>query len=446
MPLPTPATDEAIALLQALVRIDTSNPPGHETAAAELLASHLRQDGYEPQLLEAAPGRTNLVVRHKGDGTGGGPLLLTGHLDVAPADATGWKHPPFSAEIAEGWLWGRGTLDMKNHLAACATVMRQIARDGLKLKRDVIFAAVADEEAGCALGSKFLVDQHPDLIRAEYALGELGAFTFHMAGRRLYPIQVGHKGLAWLTLRAKGMAGHGSIPLEDSAPMRLARAVMRLGNMPLPVHVTEPARRMLEGMGRALGAGSSLALKLACRPALTDFVLQNLIRDEKGRRLFGAVLRNTASVTQLKAGVAPNVYPLVAEATVDGRLLPGQATADLLREVRDVVDDDDVVCEAFRELPATESPTDTPLYRLLEEAVRAMDPGGAPYPQLVPGFTDAGELARLGIRTYGFSPLVFPEGEVSLPDLIHGVDERIPLDGFRRGVQTLWDVVLGFCG
>ncbi|MGC4117503.1 MAG: M20/M25/M40 family metallo-hydrolase [Myxococcales bacterium] len=446
-PLPISAADEALGLLGDLVRIDTSNPPGREAAAATLLAERLRLAGYEPTVVEAEPGRSNLVVRRKGDGTGGAPLLLTGHLDTVPAEAKGWKHPPFAGEVADGFLWGRGALDMKNHLAACATVMRQLAAQDVKLKRDVIFAAVADEEATCKLGSRFLVEKHPDLIRAEYAIGEAGGITVPMGGKRLYPIQVAHKGVAWMTLRAQGPTGHGSVPRPDSAPMRLARSVMRLGNMALPVHVTSAARGMLDGLAAAVGGSAGLTMKLLKSPSLADFTLTEMVDDEQLRAALGASLRNTASVTGLRAGGgAPNVFPSVAEATVDGRLLPGQTMEQFLKELAEVVDDDAITLQVDSQLEAVEAPFDTDLFRRIEAAVKAMDPQGRPFPYLAPGASDAAPLSKLGIRTYGFTPVVWPQGAVSPVELPHAIDERIPVEGFQRGVQALWDVVVGFCG
>lgn len=445
-PLPPSAPDEALALLGDLVRIDTSNPPGNEAPAAALLAERLKAHGYEPTLVEAEPGRSNLVVRRKGDGTGGAPLLLTGHLDVVGAAPEGWKHPPFAAKTADGFLWGRGALDMKNHVAACATVMRHLATQDVRLKRDVIFAAVADEESTCRLGSRFLVEKHPDLVRAEYALGEAGGVTFFMGGKRLYPVQVAHKGVAWLTMRATGATGHGSVPRSDSAPMRLARAVLRLGNRPLPIHVTDAARGMLDGLAAALGGGSGWVMRLLKRPSLADFALAEMIDDERIRAALGASLRNTASVTGLRAGGGtPNVFPGVAEATVDGRLLPGQTIEQFLKELAEVVDDDDVTFQVDSQLEAAQAPFDTPLFARLQQAVQAMDPAGRVFPYMVPGASDAGPLTKLGIRTYGFTPILWPEGKGSPADLPHAVDERIPVEGFKRGVQALWDVVVGHC-
>jgi acetylornithine deacetylase/succinyl-diaminopimelate desuccinylase-like protein len=276
--------EQAVALLQELLRIDTTNPPGNEGVAAQLLSDHLAPHGLCPELFFAVPGRGNLVARLKGDGSAGGPLLLTGHLDVVPAVPAEWRHPPFSGHVEDGWLYGRGAVDMKNHVAACAVVMEGLCRAGLSLKRDVIFAAVADEEAACEHGSKFLVEQHPDKVRAEWALGEAGGFTFSFGDRRLYPIQVAQKGVAWLRMKARGACGHGSIPRDDNANLRLARALMRLGNRPLPVHIGPVAKRMLESFGRASGFPARLGLSLLARPALTDLLLESLVPQEKARR------------------------------------------------------------------------------------------------------------------------------------------------------------------
>jgi acetylornithine deacetylase/succinyl-diaminopimelate desuccinylase-like protein len=444
--LDAPLAEQAVALLQELLRIDTTNPPGNEASAAQLLADRLAPHGLSPELILAAPGRGNLVVRLKGDGSAGGPLLLTGHLDVVPADEGEWKHPPFAAFIEDGWLWGRGAVDMKNHVAACAVVMMGLARAGLELKRDVIFAAVADEEAGCDFGSKYLVESHPEKVRAEWALGEAGGFTFRLGEKRLYPIQVAQKGVAWLTLKARGVSAHGSIPREDNANLKLARALMRLGNQPLPVHVTAGAKRMLEAFGRARGFPSSLGLKLLAHPSLTDLLLESLVPEVKVRRSLSAVLRNTVAPTRLCSGSAPNVIPSEASATLDGRVLPGQTTADLLRELAAVVDDDEVTFEVHHELAAVEASPETPLFRLLCDAVREMDPQGVPFPNLIPGFTDASHFARLGTTFYGFSPIVFPpDSTAAFTDLLHGKDERIPVDGFKQGLRALWDVVVRFC-
>lgn len=439
--------DEALELLQQLIRVDTTNPPGNELACAEVLAESLRKDGYDPKILESEPGRANLVVRRKGSGSGGGPLLLTGHMDVVPAEPEKWKHPPFEAVIDDGWLYGRGAVDMKNHLAASAMILKVLARQGVKLERDVIFAAVADEEAGCRHGAEFLVNEHPDEVRAEYALGEVGGFTLPVGDKRLYPIQIAHRGVAWISMTAHGTPGHGSMPRPDSAVQKLARAIMRIGNKPLPVHPTEPTRKMLESFGQARGLSAKVVLSLLQKPAFTDYVLDNVIDDPQLKRTFNAVLRNTASPTVLRAGEATNVIPSSACCQLDGRLLPGQTAADLLRELAEVVDDRDVTFEVVRELDPVQFRTETPLFAALAEAVKKMDPDGIAIPYVMPGFTDASAFHKLGTTFYGFAPIRFPETpKVSFSELYHGHDERIPVGGFKQGLHALYDAVLRFCG
>ncbi len=446
MQFPAQVEDEALALLADLLKADTTNPPGNERACAEILAESLRQDGYEPQLVEKEPGRTNLVVRRKGDGAGGGPLLLTGHLDVAPAEAAEWKHPPFGAELDEGWLYGRGALDMKGHLAACATVLKGLARDDVKLKRDVIFAAVADGQTGCDLGARFLVDEHPELVKADWAIGAGGGLPFELEGKRLYPIQVAHKGATWISMKARGPLGQGSIPLPDSAVLKLARAIARVGNRQLPLHVTASARQTLRALGRALGFPAGLLLSMVGRPSLTDFALENAVPEPALRRSLQAVLRNTATPTVLRAGEATHVLPPIAEAHLDGRILPGQSTANLLSELKEIVNDADITFTVMKELSPVEAPTDSPLYAGLAAAVKQLDPQGVAIPFVGPGFTDASAFCRLGMRFYGFTPVRFPEkAGIDVTELPYLANERIPVDGFKDGVRALHGVVAGFC-
>src|SRR5690606_27409960 len=219
---------DAQEMCQALLRMDTTNPPGNERPAADYLHSKLKEVGYETTLLESAPGRANLVCRYRGTGEAA-PLLLAAHLDVVEAQPELWKYPPFSGVIAEGCLWGRGAIDMKNMAAMSAAIMRRLARDKTRLRRDVIFAAVADEEAGCDHGSRFLVEEHPELVRAEYALGESGGFSLNLGGTTFYPIQVAEKGVCWLRAVARGEPGHGSMPRDDSAVVKLGEAMARIG-------------------------------------------------------------------------------------------------------------------------------------------------------------------------------------------------------------------------
>jgi acetylornithine deacetylase/succinyl-diaminopimelate desuccinylase-like protein len=440
----TPLGDEAVRHLQALLRIDTTNPPGGERAAADYLAAELSKAGIESTVLDSAPGRGNLVARLRGDGSLP-PLLLGGHLDVVPADPAEWSHPPFGGEIHDGWLFGRGAVDMKGFLAQSLVTLLRLKRAGTKLRRDLILAAVADEEYGCELGSQFLVERHPELVRAEYALGEVGGFSQHLGDTTIYPIMVAEKGLCWMRARVRGPSGHGSIPRDDSAVPVLAEALGRLRHTRLPMHVTPPMRRFVRALAAAQPLPARAILPLLLVPPVSGFLLGKALPDRSLARTFGALLSNTATPTVLRAGDKTNVIPGEATAEIDGRLLPGQSVRDLVGEVADVLGPD-VELSVIRAHEAAEFPVDTPLYRLLERAVRRHDRSAIPVPSMVPGFTDASQWRRLGTICYGFSPVRFPrEAGVKFNDLFHGRDERTPIEGFCWGTGVLFDVVREFC-
>ncbi len=432
--------EEALQLFGELLRIDTTNPPGNERPAAERCAAALREDGLEPVLLEGAPDRTNLVCRWEGSGAEA-PLLLTAHLDVVPA-GEGWSHPPFAGAIHDGFLWGRGAIDMKHHAAMCVMVLRALARSGRRLRRDVILALVADEEAGCDWGSTWLVEHHPELVRAEYALGEIGGFTLHLDGRRFYPIQVAQKGVLRLRARTRGEAGHASMPRERTAVGALSAALARLSSRPLRVHATPATRSFLEGIAGALGPPQGLALRGLLSPRLAPAILR-MLPDRALARSLRAVLSNTATPTIVRAGESINVIPAMAEAELDGRTLPGVPGARILDELRAILGPE-VELTVMRETEALEFSERTPLYEALAAAIRRADPEGIPLPYMIPGFTDALAFSRLGMIWYGFAPVGLPPG-LAFAELFHGPDERIPVEGFRFGLHLLHDAVLQFC-
>ncbi len=434
--------DDAVRLCQALLRIDTTNPPGAEKAAADLLAGELAAAGLEPRVLESAPGRGNVVARLRGNGERP-PLLLSAHLDVVEADATTWSHPPFAGTLADGYLWGRGAVDMKNMAAMSTALLCHLARAGVRPKRDVIFAGVADEEAGSDAGAAWLVANHPDLVRAEYGLGEVGGFSMYLGKATLYPVQVAEKGYAWLRARVRGTPGHGSMPREDSAVIRLAQAIARLGETPLPAHRTEVVAAFVEAAtARARYLRPLLGRLLS--PRLAPALLR-LLPDRALARALGAMLANTAAPTVLRAGRKTNVIPGLAECEIDGRVLPGQTTQDLLRELGAVLGPD-VELEVMREAPPlVTEPARSPLFDVISEVVAVRDPGAIVVPYLTPGFTDGKCFARLGVRWYGFAPVKLPRG-LRFADLYHGTDERIPVDGLRWGAAALADVVMRVAG
>ena len=444
--------DACVSLLSSLIRIPTVNRgtrgegDGNERPAAELLAEYFAAAGIEPTLLEKEKGRTSVVARVRGSGKKP-PLLLNAHLDVVEADAARWKHAPFAGEIHDGYLWGRGTIDMKHMAAMSACVMRLLqanADAGAPLERDVIFAGVADEEAGCKLGAHFLVDEHPELIRAEYMLGEIGAFSQHMLGRTFYPIQVAEKGTVWVRATFSGATGHGSMPDRNSSVVKLGRAIERLGKKHFPVHPTKVVSTFFEEIARALPAPQKQLVSRLKRADVAAFLIRHVLRDPAMKRTFSPLLSNTASPTVARAGAKVNVIPSTGTLEIDGRTLPGQTEASFLSELRAVMQED-AQLEVFNSGPAVETTTDSELYVHLTSILRKHDPTGHPIPYMIPGFTDAKAYARIGTKCYGFSPVKFdPTHDIVFSKMYHGDDERIPIDGLRWGVRVLHDAVSSF--
>ena len=437
--------DACVRLLRDLIRIPTVNPPGNERPAAELVAEFLRGAGLEPTILEAEPGRASVVARYAGSGELPA-LLLNGHLDVVEADDASWTRPPFSAEMADGCIWGRGAVDMKNMVSMSACVMTLLARHKPRLARDVIFAAVADEETGSSKGAHFLVSEHPDLVRAEYALGELGGFSLHLMGRVFYPIQVAEKGQVWLRANFAGEAGHGSMPRADSSVIRAAEAIVKIGRKRLPFHPTDVVKRFLRELAAELPQPARLVVPRLTTPWLAGLLLDRVIADPSIRRTFAAYLSNTASPTVVRAGAKTNVIPARASFEIDGRTLPGQTQEDFLREIRTLVGEE-AVFDVLASQPPVVTPVDTPMFRCLASVIRERDPGAVPIPAIIPGFTDAKAYSRLGTKYYGFAPIRFePSDGIAFADLYHGKNERIPEAGLRWGLRTLWDAVVQFAG
>ena len=434
---------EAARFAADLIRIDTTNRGGgdaRERPAAEYVAARLAEAGLEPLLLESAPGRANVVARVRGaDGPGAGrqqgALLLHGHLDVVPADPADWSVHPFSGEIRDGVLWGRGAVDMKNADAVLLALVGEWARSGRHPRRDVVLAFTADEEDTAAFGARWLVERHAELFEGcTEAIGESGAFTFHAGGQRLYPIASAERGIAWLKLTARGRAGHGSKPNDANAVTRLAGAMVRMGNHRWPVRLTATVRAAVEAIAAAGGV------------QLTDRALAGQLPAEELLALLGpagalvaGTVRNSANPTMLQAGYKINVIPGEAVGYVDGRVLPGYS--DEFRATVDQLIGTEVSWEyAHHEIPL-EAPLDVPLMGSMARALLDEDPGSTIVPYCMSGGTDAKWFSRLGMSCYGFTPLVLPEG-YDYYAMFHGTDERIPLSALEASVRIM-DRLLG---
>lgn len=434
------ADSEVIALLRALIRCDTSNPPGDERPAVDLIADFLKAAGIPFTEVEPSPRRANIVARLKGDGSKR-PLLLSAHLDVVPAADPGWKHPAFGGEVHDGYVWGRGAVDMKHMAAMSLIVLLQLKRKVVPLKRDVIFAGVADEEAGGAQGAAFLVDRRPELIDAEFCLTELGGMAMPMNGRFLVPVQTAQKGYVWFKLRARGAAGHGSRPKPGSAVEKLAAAAHKLSTRPLKSRLTRTARIFLDNVASLQGPVPGLGLKLL-RSGVTAGTALRLVRGEQ-RAVFHAMLHNTASVTGLTAGVKVNVVPGLAEAMVDGRFLPGVSRQEFLDEIREVVGPD-IELEAFDGAPPLELGHESACWDSIVRVMTRRLKGALVTPCLIPGMTDAKDYDRAGIKTYGFAPVALKADE-PFADLYHAPNERVSIGGVEAGLSWLYDVVVDLC-
>ncbi|MER6113953.1 M20/M25/M40 family metallo-hydrolase [Streptomyces hirsutus] len=422
------ALDEVVTFTSDLIRIDTTNRGGgdcRERPAAEYAAERLAGAGLEPVLLERTPGRTNVVARLAGTDPTADALLVHGHLDVVPAEAADWSVHPFSGEVRDGVVWGRGAVDMKNMDAMILAVVRAWARQGVRPRRDIVIAFTADEEASAEDGSGFLADRHPELFEGcTEGISESGAYTVHDgSGRQLYPIAAGERGTAWLKLTARGRAGHGSKVNLDNAVTRLAAAVARIGEHEWPLRLTPTVRAAL----------TELAALYGIDPDLSD-VDTLLAKLGPAAKLVEHTLRNSSNPTMLDAGYKVNVIPGQAEAYIDGRILPGGE--DDFRATLDRLTGPDVDWEFHHREPALQSPVDSTTFARMRAAVQEFAPEGHPVPYCMSGGTDAKQFSRLGITGYGFAPLKLPEG-FDYQALFHGVDERVPVEALHFGVRVL---------
>ena len=450
------AHERVVETLRQLIRIPSVNPPdppGAELDAAQTIAALLGESGIPATVYEPVPGRGSVVARLRGDGTGGEPLLLLSHLDVVPAAGT-WTHEPFAADLTDGYVWGRGAVDMKDLVAMEIEVVRLLAeeataagldpaRDAVPgLRRDILLASTADEEAGGLDGIGWLAAEHPEHLRAAGAINESGGFSVPLGGRRLYPIQVAEKGYAVYRITVHGTWGHGSMPRPDNAAVLAARAIGRLAAPGAP-RVTPPMARFLDALGEQLPEAIGPLRAVASGDAGAASLLEPHLA-----LALEALFRDTITVGIVTAGVKYNVIPGLATIEIDCRVLPDSDEASMRSEVHarlgpDLADACDVELVIYG--APVESPTEGELYRILAETITAHDPEGIPVPAMMPFATDAKHLAPLGVPCYGFSPLRM-SAEDRYFAWFHGEDERVPVDALRWGLPVLYDAVRRFCG
>ena len=422
--VPDPA-DEVVVLLSDLIRINTSNPTHPERPAAEWAAERLAEVDIDARIFESEPGRASVVARVPGSDPTRSPLLIHGHLDVVPADAAEWTVHPFSGEVRDGYVWGRGAIDMKDMNAMTLAVLRNWARRDHRPPRDIVLAFVADEESGGVYGAHWLVDNHPELfVDCSEAISEVGGYSYSIGNDlRLYPIETAEKGINWLRLRATGTPSHGSMLHDDNAVTRLAAAVSRIGAHEFPVVVTDTVRRFLEELAALTG--------LPIDPDNPEPSLRTL---GSAARVIGSTIRNTANPTMLSAGYKANVIPGTAEATIDARFLPGHE-AEMLETLDELIGEGIDRETLIRDI-AVETSFDGAVVDSMAEALRSEDPGARPVPYLMSGGTDAKSFSTLGIRCFGFVPVRLPP-DLDFITIWHGIDERVPIDGLHFGVRVL---------
>ncbi|MFC9556567.1 M20/M25/M40 family metallo-hydrolase [Rhodococcus sp. NPDC056960] len=431
------AEAEVVDLVSSLIRFDTSNTgelatTKGERECAEWVAAQLQEVGYETEYVESgAPGRGNVFARLKGSNADRGALLLHGHLDVVPAEPADWRVHPFSGAVEDGYVWGRGAVDMKDMVGMILAVARQFKAEGIVPPRDLVFAFVADEEAGGKYGCQWLVENRPDLFEGvTEAVGEVGGFSLTVArpdgtDRRLYLVETAEKGLGWMRLTAKGRAGHGSFLHGENAVTILAQAVARLGAHTFPLVMSDSVAEFLAAAGEETGLDFDTTSPDLHGTLAKLGTIANII---------GATLHDTANPTMLSAGYKANVIPQTAEAVVDCRILPGRQ-AEFEATIDELIGPD-VSREWITKLDSYETTFDGDLVDAMNDAILAHDPEARTVPYMLSGGTDAKAFAKLGIRCFGFAPLQLP-ADLDFSALFHGVDERVPVDALLFGTRVL---------
>jgi len=440
--------EEVTDLLSDLIRINTTNPPGNETEAAKYLAETLERDGFNCELLESAPGRGSIITRIKG--TGETPnLLLLSHLDVVAANPREWSVDPFGGVVKDGFVWGRGAIDMKSMTAMEVMVMKLLKRNNIQPKGDIILAATADEEKGGEAGAGWVVRNHPEKVQAKYVINEGGGLAIPVNGKNIYTIQTAEKGIVWLKVMAKGRPGHGSVPgVADNAILRMNRVVEKLGNHRSRMSLVPTVQQFLNTIAKENKLVQQALSILLQNPAAGDQKLDLLAQKDKVMaEELRAMLRMTIAPTMIRGGVKENIIPSECEAVFDCRILPGQNPTGAIKEIKDLLKEADLEKLEFEIIQASEpseSPMDTVLYEQIVKVLKEFEPNSSIAPILLTGGTDSRFFRKKGSACYGFQPMRadMPYGEIL--KTVHGIDERISTENLVFGTSVLFEVVKRF--
>jgi len=429
---------EPVKLLQNLIRFNTTNPPGNEKDCIEYINKILIDAGFKTQILAKDPNRPNLITQLTGQERTS-PLLLYGHVDVVTTENQEWKYPPFEAKIAEGYLWGRGALDMKGEVAMMISALLRAKAENMTPPGDIVMAIVSDEEQGGQYGTKYLVENHPDLFKGiKYAIGEFGGFTFYVGKKKFYPVMVSEKTPCYIKVTAGGTSGHGSLPIHGGAAAKTGDILNKLDKYIMPVHITESVKLQLNTLTSNLSFPSNLFMKLLKIPVFTNKILKLL---GSNGNVFDPLLHNTVNVVSVHGGEQIYGIPSKIEILLATTLLPGYNAENIIAELKKILGDEfEYETVYFEPVPYK---LDMGLFETLKDILRKTDPEGIILPTLMPGPTDGRFLSKLGIQTYGFTPMKLSE-EMNFSQLLHNADERIPVEAIEFGANNIYKLLQCF--
>jgi len=429
-----------VELLQNLIRFNTTNPPGNEAKCINYINDLLIRAGFETRILAKDPNRPNLITRLKGQGSAP-PLLLYGHVDVVTTTNQNWTYPPFDAKEVDGFIWGRGALDMKCGIAMMIAALIRAKAEALVSKGDILLAILSDEEAGSDFGARYLVDNYSEQFKGiRYAIGEFGGYSMYIGGKKFYPIQIAEKTACWFKATVRGPGGHGARPMRGGSMAKLGKLLSQLDKNRLPVHITPVTRRMIETISSNLSFPKSMILRKLLVPAFTGGILKIL---GENAQYFEPLLHNTVNATIVHGGNKVNVIPAEIMIELDGRILPGFGPEDLMAELRQIIGDE-AEFEILRHDPSSSEP-DMGMFDTLSDILHDADPEGISMPLMLPGITDARFFSQLGIQTYGFMPMALPPG-FNFFQTIHAADERIPVEAVVFGTNAIFELLKRYNG